>query len=203
MNRNLTSLILIALGVGLYFTFTSGLLADAQDIRTVNLQYASALNNAATLITARDQVLKQFNSISPSDQNRLDKMLPSSVDNIRLVIDLNNVALRHGFSLNSIKASAQDNTGTGGKNGPGALPAPAPAPGSLVSSSAGSNISTPTLSTIAISFGASATYDQFISFMQDLEADLRLMDITHLSVTAHDNGVYDFQVQMQTYWLRQ
>ncbi len=201
MNRNLTSLILIALGVGLYFTFTSGLLSDAQAVRNINLQYASALNNAATLITARDQVLKQFNSIAPTDQDRLDKMLPSTVDNIRLVIDLNNVALRHGFSLNSIKAGAAE--GSNAKAGATTLPAPAAPAGSLVSSNNSVNISTPTLDKVMISFGASATYDQFISFMQDLEADLRIMDVTHLSVTAHDNGVYDFQVQMQTYWLRQ
>ena len=140
------------------------------------------------MISVRDNVLKQYNDISPQDQSNLDKMLPSTVDNIRLIINLNNIALQHGFSLKGISAAAsQDKSGSG------------------AASNAGTNgsISAPTLDTVVISFSVSAPYQQFISFMQDLEANLRIMDVTHLSVSANDTGTYDFSVQMNTYWLRQ
>jgi hypothetical protein len=54
-----------------------------------------------------------------------------------------------------------------------------------------------------VSFNVTAPYQQFISFMQDLEASLRVMDLTHLTVSANDTGTYDFGVQLTTYWLRQ
>ncbi len=43
---------------------------------------------------------------------------------------------------------------------------------------------------------------QFISLLQDLEANLRVMDVTHLSLTANDSGTYDWSVELKTYWLR-
>ncbi len=188
MNRNLTATILLILAVAIYFTFTSGLWNDAAGVKAVNDQYSGAIASAQKLISVRDNVLKQYNDISPQDQSNLDKMLPSTVDNIRLIINLNNIALQHGFSLKGISAAAsQDKSGSG------------------AASNAGTNgsISAPTLDTVVISFSVSAPYQQFISFMQDLEANLRIMDVTHLSVSANDTGTYDFSVQMNTYWLRQ
>ena len=199
MNKNITALILIVLAVGIYFTVTSGMLADAQSVKTINDQYAAALNNAAKLVAVRDQVMQEYNSITDSDKARLDKMIPSTVDNIRLIIDLSNVALHHGFSLTNIKAAASSANSSGSGSAGSQASAPSPASGAGGSSVA----SPPTLDTVDVSFGATATYDQFISFMQDIEADLRIMDLTHLTVTSADNGVYTFQVQFQTYWLRQ
>ena len=45
MNKNLTSLILIVLAVGIYFTFTKAKLVELSDIRAVNAQYDKAIKN--------------------------------------------------------------------------------------------------------------------------------------------------------------
>jgi len=190
MNRNLTATILIILAVALYLTYTSGVWNDAQAVKSVNDQYVSAITNAEKLIGFRDKVLKDYNNISADDRDHLDKMLPSTVDNIRLIIDLNSVALQHGFVLKNVTASAKS----------------APTQNSGIASAgitSGTHIAIPTLDTVSVSFGVSAPYQQFISLMQDLEASLRIMDVTHLSVSANDTGTYDFSVQLNTYWLRQ
>ena len=205
MNRNVTATILIALAVGIYATFTRGVWNDVTSIQAVNSQYSSALNSAEKLIAVRDQVLKSYNNISANDRDRVDQMIPNTVDNIRLIIDLNSVALRHGFSLKGITAT----NGTGSSASPQASPSnpssPGGAPYSGIGSAAASplSISVPTLDTVNVSFSVTAPYQQFISFMQDLEASLRVMDMTHLSVSANDTGTYDFTVQLTTYWLRQ
>jgi Tfp pilus assembly protein PilO len=192
MNRNITATILVVLAVGLYVTFTRGIWADATVVKGVNDQYSTAIASAEKLISLRDGVLKQFNSISPDDRDRLDRMVPNTVDNIRLIIDLNNVALQHGFSLRNVTASAKTSTAS--------APLNTAAPSSLGRSQAPV---TPVLDTVAVSFSVSAPYQQFISLMQDLEASLRIMDITHLTINANDTGTYDFSVQLNTYWLRQ
>lgn len=201
MSRNLTASILIVLALGVYFTVTSGIIADAKAVKSVNDQYASALSNATKLIAVRDQVLKEYKDISDADRSRLDKMIPSTVDNIRLIIDLSSVALRHGFSLSSIKASASSNSSSnvGNHASPNmSLPSGTQPLGSSIAS-----IAAPVLDTVTVSFGASADYNQFISFLQDLEADLRVMDLTHLSIGAGEGNLYSFQVQFETYWLRE
>jgi len=186
MNKNLSALILLILAVGIYFTLTRGMFADAQAVKKINDQYVSAMAHAAQLISVRDQLLKQYNAISDSDRSRLDKMIPSTVDNIRLIIDLNSIALRYGFSLSGIKAAA---TAESSKSSPAAPLAPTGG--------------TPVLDTVTVSFGATAGYDTFIQFLQALESNLRVMDLTRLSVSGGDGGLYSFQVQFKTYWLRQ
>jgi hypothetical protein len=192
MNRNITALILIVLAAGLYFTYTSDVLTEAKTIQVSNNQYVSALNNATKLIQKRDSVLKSFNSISQGDRDKLNKMLPSTVDNIRLVIELNSIALQHGFSLKNVKATVSSNNQSN-------LAASAP------SGKSAAGISIPTLDTVTVSFSVSdtASYQGFVSFLQDLESDQRLMDVTHLTVTANDTGNYDYSVELKTYWLRQ
>ncbi len=199
MSKNLTAFILLVIAGGIYFTITSGMVADAKAVKAINDQYSSALSNASRLMTTRDQVLKQYNAISAEDRDRLDKMVPSTVDNIRLIIDLNNVAVRHGFSIPDVKANAASSAArpTGS-----VAPRPVAANGGPLPASAAS-FAAPVLDTVTVNFTAKASYDQFTSFLQDLEANLRIMDINHLTVVAQDEGMYTFQVQLQTYWLRQ
>ena len=193
MNRNITAIILIVLAGGIYVTFTSPRIDEVKAIRAINDQYTSAITNADKLVKVREEILKQYNSLSENDRTRLDKMLPNTVDNIRLIIDLNSIAVRKGFSLRNVKAVA---SGTSQKQA-----APASAPQS--SSGARIGIPTPILDTVTISFSVSAPYQQFIELMKDLESNLRIMDMTHLTVAANATGNYDFGVELKTYWLRQ
>ncbi len=204
MNRNITATILIVLAAGIYFTVTKGILADAKAVQEVNTQYSSAIDGADQLIKVRDQVLKNYNNLSQDDRDRLNKMLPNTVDNIRLIIDLNSVALKHGFSLRNIKATASTGTQKGGAV-PSVVAPVMPANPMQMNSAANARaniIATPILDTVTVSFGVSAPYLQFISLMQDLEANLRIMDLTHLTMSANDTDTYDFSVEFKTYWMR-
>jgi Tfp pilus assembly protein PilO len=196
MNRNITATILIVLAIGLYMTVTRSQVAVVQGIRAQNLEYTTAISNAERLIKVRDRVLKDYNNIREEDRQRLDKMIPNTVDNIRLIIDMNSIGLKHGFSLRNIKANASKGEKTN-------VAVSSPAQRSTTRSSNSSSIPTPTLDTVSVSFSVTATYQQFINFMRDLESNLRIMDLTKLTLTANDNGMYDFGVELRTYWLRQ
>ena len=88
MNKNLTPIILIVLALGIYFTFTRVKINELKEIQVVNAQYEQALKNSEELIKIRDQVLAAYNEIDPLDRDRLNKMLPDNVDNVRLIIDV-------------------------------------------------------------------------------------------------------------------
>ncbi|MEA2715291.1 MAG: hypothetical protein QOG91_319 [Candidatus Parcubacteria bacterium] len=197
MNRNIVAVILIVLAAGIYFTMTERIMGEANLVQADNVNYLKAIESAKQLLSERDKVRQDLASIEPADLERLNKMVPKSIDNIRLIIDLTNVALKHGFALQNVKATA-------GSAAPGAAGTPAYAPAPSAGSAANQNgISVPTIDTVSISFSIIAPYQQFIGFMQDLEANLRLMDVTHISMTASDTGIYNFNVQLRAYWLRQ
>jgi Tfp pilus assembly protein PilO len=192
MNRNITALILIALAIGIFFTFTQAQIDKDKLILAVNGQYESAIVNAKALASIRDKVLKDSQQIAIEDRVRLDKMIPSSVDNIHLIVDLSRLAQSKGLSLKNLKAELVDNNL--GSNGPTMASA---------GDSNGSLLPNLTLANIKVSFDVTAPYKGFIDLIQSLESDLRIMDITNLSIKATDTGVYDFSVGINTYWLRQ
>jgi hypothetical protein len=187
MNRNITALILLVLAIGIYFTYTSGQIAVLNSIQAENSQYLSAIDNAKKLINLRDSVLNQYNAISDADKARLDKIVPDNIDNIRLTIDISGIAARHGITATGITTSADAKSSAA---------ATAPNPG-LTTSASGS------LSTVTVSFGVTTTYANFISFLEDLERSLRILDITGITLSASANGVYTYGVTMNTYWLQQ
>ncbi len=124
----------------------------------------------------RDSLIAQKNSISVDDQDKLAVMLPSNIDNIRLIIEINNIASQKGISIKNISFSEQ-----------------------------GANqnaISTQAYGTLNLKFTVTTTYGNFLNFLSDLESNLRLIDVTGISFSSTNSGLYDFNVSINTYWLK-
>jgi Tfp pilus assembly protein PilO len=107
-------------------------------------------------------------------------MLPDSVENVGLIIEINNISKKNG--MGDIK-SPQINQGSSAK-----------------SSSKG--IDSSKYGSLAMSFNVTGTYDQFLTFIQDLETYVRIVDVTGLSFTATKDGRYTYNITIQTYWLK-
>ena len=195
MNRNITAIILIAIAIGIYFTYTQGQIYNVDyPLADINQQYVNAIKNANSLKTVREATRKDYNNISLDDRLKLDKMIPSSVDNIHLIVDISRLANDNGFALRNLKADVvQSNTSPNQQNTINVMG----------SSSQSSLLPDMSLAIIRLSFDTTASYDKFIGFMQALEKNLRIMDVTKLSIKASDTGIYDFSVEVNTYWLKQ
>lgn len=191
MNKNFTAIILVVLAVGIYFTFTKDKIEELKAIRVVNAEYQEAIDNASRLIKVRDDVLAAYNNISDTDKDRLNKIVPDNVDNVRLIIDVkDDIAANHGLFLKNIKTSSPDMQSTA-QNVPPA---------------AGTNADPASVSKygmVTLSFSVTSGYQQFVDFVKDMEASLRIMDISKLTVATNDTGTYDFGVEIKTYWLKQ
>ena len=142
--------------------------------------YQETLNSADEIRKKRDTLIDKRGRINPEDLAKLEQLLPDNVDNIKLVIDINQIAQNHGLvlkniKLNSIKEADADST-----------------LGQVVSK----------YGTVGLSFLINSSYDNFQNFLTDLEKSLRLVEITELNVTGNDTGLYDFSVNLKTYWLK-
>lgn len=186
MNRNFTAIILIVLSIAIYFTFTSGKITEIKSVQAVNTEYQKAITNAEQLIRVRDSVLKKYNEISPEDRDRLAKILPDTVDNIRLIIDVkDDIAAKHGLVLKNIKTGTLENNA------------------STVSSQTNNGYE---YGSVILSFSVTTDYNNFLNFLKDLESSLRIMEISKLTVSmnpASDSSLYDFSIDIKTFWLKQ
>lgn len=187
MNKNLIALILIVLSVGIFFTVTDSQYTNLKNTQAKNDQYIKAVEDSKQLLKQRERVISARNSISKEDQEKLDKMLPDHVDNVRLIIDITNVAKKRNIALKNIKMGTPSVV-VGSKNGT-----------KIVDRPAGQE----KYESVSLSFSLNTSYFNFISFLQDLERSLRIIDISKISFNATENGYYDFNVDIKTYWLRQ
>jgi hypothetical protein len=117
-------------------------------------------------------------SLDQSALARLKVLLPDSVDNVGLILDLNALAAKDGISLSSLNVtdeSSQDQADT---------------------------TSTNPVSSVDLSLSGKGTYSSFLNFLNDTEHSERLLDVTSVSVGGADTGVYTYQMTLRLYWLR-
>lgn len=188
MTRTILPLVLIAAAIGLFVMFTNPTYSADQALSQEHGAYQQALGTAKELRSQRDQLLAKRNTFSTDDMQKLQEMLPDTVDNIRLIIDINNIAARHGLSLKNVQlgdvssgSSAQSATAVGASGDP--------------------------VGSVELGFTLTAGYANFRAFLADLEHSLRLINVEKITFkeAPNDKGVTsdlnDYQLTIRTYWL--
>jgi Tfp pilus assembly protein PilO len=176
--RSTITIILFAVSIAVFFFFTMPILDNIKQTNSDIALYNDALGNAKKFIGVRDTLLTKYNQLPAEGLAKLQKLLPDTIDNVRLIIDINGIARRDGLTLSGVQVS-----------------------GGQTSAAAAAAGGTP-YDSVTIGFSTSATFETFQKFISDLEHSLRIMDITNLSFSASEKDMYQFNVQMKTYWLK-
>lgn len=183
--KGLTPVILIAITIGLFIYYIRPQYDQIAILQAEQQRYDDALSAAGELREIRNNLVNRYNSFSTTDLRRLKKFLPEQIDDVRLVLDVTEIASENNISIESldIQGSAQTNQGA---------------------SSGRSNVANESpVNILQMSFTFDATYGQFIDFITDLESSLRVLDITNLSFeSGAGTNVYTFSITLQTYWLK-
>ncbi len=185
-------IILLVLSIGLFFEYTNPAYKSLAAERALAGKYDTALTNARKLNEERDALNTKYRSISPDSIARLSKLLPDNADNIRLIIDIQNMAQSYGMSLSSIKFDA---TAAAGSSNAGQLAAVPTADVAQASKDYG---------VFNLQFTTTATYQNFQRFLKDIESSLRLTDIQSIDFGGTDvtKGTTVYTVKLSTYWLK-
>ena len=182
MAKVFVPLILAVASIGLFVMYTNPAYKDAQVLAVQANAYEEALQKAQELRTVRDELLAKRNSFSANDIAKLERVLPDNVDNIRLIIDINNIAVRHSLSLTNVSVGEMSDSSVARKEG--------------VVGSSGDPVGS-----VEVGFTLSATYDGYLAFLQDLEHSLRIVDITGVTFKAETSGRNSYDFTIRTYWL--
>ncbi len=148
------------------------------DLQSELAKFKDISDSSNKIVAEQKNLVSKKNSIPTADQDRLKKLLPNNIDNIRLIVEISDIANRENLNIKNISVGeVSQNPGSigpsGGKYG-----------------------------TLTLKFTVNATYTSFISFLKDLENNLRLIDVTDINFTATNSGSYDFNVTLNTYWLK-
>lgn len=188
MIRVLLVIGLFAGAVAIFIMYTKPTYDEVRTVQAQIAEYDSALSKADELQRRKQELLSRFNSFNPTDIDRLRKLLPDHVDNVRLVLDLDTLASRHGFALQNVVIDAKGAVDAGEVRVIGA--------------------ERTTFDVLTLKFATAGTYPDFVAFMRALEESLRIVDLVELSmdpetgVEGGEEPVYRFSVTLKTYWLK-
>lgn len=198
MNSRVLPAFALILSVGIFFVYVnptwSGSIADTK-AAIANDEQALA---AASDYTARQNALASArNAIDQDNLNRLSTFLPDSVDNVGLILDINALSARSGFSLSKIDVLKNDsNTSSGSTAKPSTSVGRAATAGSLPVARMNP------LGSVDLSLSAMGTYTALQAFLVGIEKSARLIDVRDLIIKGSDTGVYNYQMTLRLYWLR-
>ncbi len=179
-------LILIAVSVIIFFTFIDPQYEELKKLNKQKKDNDNMLELSQELQRRRDLLQASYNNIGIDDRRQLEKLLPDTVDNVRLVLDINNIAEKYGISIQNIDVSKDAVNVDKTTN-------------TAVSSSVERAID---IGTIRLGFTVTSTYEVFINFMRDLEETLRIVDIKSLNIRQGQGNFMTYEVIIDTYWLR-
>jgi len=186
MNR-LVSIILILGAIGIFFgyvnpTYSGPVKALQDEVDNLN----TALETAVKFREEQARLVAERERIPESDLERVKKLLPDNVDNVQLILDVDGIALESGVRISDI--GIEENSG--GNDG-----ATATGQGVLIQEEKAYD-------SLTLSFTAAATYDQFKTFLRNIEQSLRTLDIVEISFSESETGVYNFDMRVRVYWLK-
>ena len=180
MMRLLFPIILIAVAGFIFFTFTDDLLTDIDKLNVEKREIIEGLENAKDLRKIQSDLLTIYNNFPQSNLDRLDKLLPDNIDNVRLIIDINTIASKSAMTLKNIALNVDEGEEEDALSGAG-------------SRQKGS---------ITLGFSVSGSYEALKLFLDDLASSLRIVDVTSLSFGSNEVNFYDYNIELTTYWLK-
>ena len=176
-----TSIILLLLSVGLFYTFTNVQYQEVQRLSVLAGEYKKVLQNVATISELRDRLRVTYETLPVAEIERINKMLPDNINTVRLALDLDSMASRYGISIDSIKVevgTAED--------------------ASLAVLSEYAEV----YDKATVSLGFISSYADFMRLLADMEKSLRIMDIKSVALETNESGLYEYEISVETYWLK-
>lgn len=184
--------ILIVLAIVGFIVFINPIYVDISAKNEKIASYNEALDNSKALEAERDKLTQKYNSFNPDNLSKLQKLLPDSVDNIRLILEIGEVAKPYGMLLKDVKYDTESKDS------------------SISNLKAGESPSQKDYGIWNLEFGTQGTYSNFVNFIKDLENNLRIVDISSIQFSS-STGIglnpalsesYKYTFKIKTYWLK-
>jgi Tfp pilus assembly protein PilO len=178
--RTIVPILLIIVAIGAFFAYVDPTYAKIKALKQEEAQYDEALTKSRELQAIRDRLLSKFNTFSTTDLERLEKLLPDNVDNVRLIMDIASIAAKYGMTIKNVSIKEVAPQKDAGIVGPDEK----------------------NYGSIGLDFSISSTYNNFVQFIMDLEQSLRIVDITSISFRSGEADLYEYNLGVRTYWLK-
>jgi hypothetical protein len=179
MIRGLLPFIFVITAIGLFFGYIDPAYDDVKALKIEEDKFSQALDKSKELKAVRDKLLSRYNTFSTNDIDRLSKLLPDNVDNVRLVLDIDNIASVYNMRIKDVTVSRIEERDAG-----------------IIGPSAD------LYESVILTFSVISSYENIKLFLKDLEASLRIVDVIETSFSQPVGDLYEYSIGIRTYWLK-
>jgi Tfp pilus assembly protein PilO len=209
----ISSILFLTASVLVFFFLIDPLYGDVKELRLNVSTYNSALSNSTDLQKTRDGLVESYKQISEKDREKLNHLLPSTINNIELILEIEKIANMHGMPVSDIKFDSTMGVNTNTEDG-------SPSMGTTSRIMAENDpASYLPYGIFPISFSIEGKYSVFLDFLNDLEKNLRIVDVKSISFNVPesstgeqtvdvknrkiiDPNIYRYLLKVETYWLK-
>lgn len=196
---------IVIVGALLFFV-TNPLYGEVKQLKAEVSAYNLALDNSTELQKTRDSLVDTYKNIKKEDKERLEHFLPSAIGNIELILEIEKIANLNGMPIKNIKFESL-------KSKPLDSTKDAAMLDSAVVVEADPADYLP-YGIFPMEFVIEGRYDSFLPFLNELEHNLRLVDVKSINfavpsptaVSTPGNiinpNIYSYTLKVETYWLK-
>ncbi len=177
MVKIILSVVFVGISIATFIFYIKPTYAQITANKALIKNYDAALLKARQVQEKINELIARRNEMSREDLNRLSKMVPTNVDNIQLILDIEGITKQYDMKMQKVNIS-QSNTNK--KNNNNTEP--------RINVGAQND---DTVKSLDLSFEVVSTYDEFIRFISDLEHSLRIVDIVSLSINTKNQKASD------------
>lgn len=179
---NTNSLALIIFSLLAFFFLGRPMFSEMQNLRTEVKSYKQEIEKINTLESRKNELLAKLNQIPLEDRDRVSSFLPSADEVVRLVSNLDALALKQGIDLTQVNFGPEKYDRA-----------------RAVSDTVAPEVYNSRIITLSFS----ANYSNLQAFLKNVEQSLRMVDIRSVDVSseADKGGLYQYKVSAEVYWL--
>lgn len=192
MSAFITPIILFVLSAGIVAGVVRPQIHQIQAQRTIVADLQQTLDRGRETVAQYEQVESDYRSVSADNKSNIEVLLPKNVNNMRLILEVEKLARRNRLGIKDlgVKLDPNQESANSGKTA-----------GDLISGSG--------LSIVPVNLEVTGEYADFLNLLQELETNLRILNITSIEISAprseskQSPSAMSYKLTINTYWYAQ
>lgn len=184
MIRTITPILSIVISLLIFFLYTRPMFAEVKLIQDEVDKYVEVTNTAAERNEELNQKYGTMSSHDTAQIERLNTLVPATIDEIKILTDLAEMAGRHNMLFGNVSVTNNEMEATNKKEEVDAF-----------------TVAFKDLASTDLQFSLIGTYDQFKAFLGEVESSLVLLEVNGIEFTAGEGLFQQYEVSVRVYAL--
>jgi phosphate/sulfate permease len=184
MIRTLTPIFSVIIALMVFLFVTKPIFGGIQVIQDDTEKYSTAVEQATKLNNKLTSFITQMNGFSTIEKERLNALVPSEIDEVKVLADLKDLTQKHNMLLGNVHVTEEQHS--------------ADTTETAISSQ---NVTYSDLVSTDVSFSLIGTYTQFKEVLREIEKSLVIMEVVGVSFRAGSGDLMQFETTVRLYAL--